>query len=429
MLRAFSRYGARVLPNTEQIVATCRARGELVEGPATACFEAAFAAKFGGGTAVSTSYGRMAFLYILRALALPPGSEIVFPALTFWVVPEMARVAGLTPVFADVDPETFCLDPDALARAITPRTRAIVPTHLYGLPCDMDPIVAIAARHGLKVIEDCAHALGATYRGRPVGTFGDAGFFSFQTLKPLNTYGGGMALAGDPSLARAIADEARREPWPTEAEVLKKLYLGKVQRIFARPRVFSVSLFPFLWAGSWIGARPDVYLWESIRPLVPLPPSYERRYANVQAEIGLEALAHHFDRWTAMSRAHAARLDRALPRLPGLRVPARPGDREHVFYQYCFYAPDRDEFVRRAIRRRLDVETMHMDVCTDLPLFGAPGGAPGADLAAEALQLPVASSLSLEEMETMIRRIAAVARRGERATRGEAPAPSAGYRR
>lgn len=378
MLRAFSRYGARVLPNTEQIIAACRARGELVEGPAVARFESVFAERFGGGTAVATSYGRMAFLYILRALALPPGSEIVFPALTFWVVPEMARVAGLTPVFADVDPDTFCLDPDALERAITPRARAVVPTHLYGLACDMDRITDVAARHGLRVIEDCAHALGATYHGRPVGTFGDAGFFSFQTLKPLNTYGGGMALVGDPALAAAVGGQARGEEWPTEAEVMKKLYLGKIQRVFARPRVFSVSLFPLLWAASWVHARPDVYLWESIRPLDPMPESYRRRYANVQAEIGLAGIEHHFARWTAESRAHAARLDRALTGFPGVHVPARPGDREHVFYQYCFYAPDRDAFVRHAIRRRLDVETMHMDVCTDLPLFGAPGGAPGA---------------------------------------------------
>src|SRR6185295_13639679 len=116
------------------------------------------------------------------------------PALTFWVIPELARTAGLRPVFADVDPRTFTLDPASLERAITPNTRAVVPTHLYGLPCDMDAIMDIAARHGLAVVEDCAHALGATYRGRHVGTFGDGALFSFQPLKPLNTYGGGAAL-------------------------------------------------------------------------------------------------------------------------------------------------------------------------------------------------------------------------------------------
>src|SRR5207244_12140250 len=130
----------------------------------------------------------------LKALDLRAGAEIVLPALTFWVVPELARAAGLKVVFADVDPSTFTMDPSALERAITPATRAVVPTHLYGLPCDMDAILDIANRHGLRVIEDCAHTLGATYDGRPVGVLGDAAIFSFQTLKPLNLYGGGLAL-------------------------------------------------------------------------------------------------------------------------------------------------------------------------------------------------------------------------------------------
>src|SRR5205807_3222775 len=114
----------------------------------------------GAGHAVSASFGRMAFFYILKALNLPAGSEIVLPALTFWVVPALAQVAGLKVVFADVDPATFTMDPAALERAITPATRAVVPTHLYGLPCDMAAIAKIAERHDLCVIEDCAHALG-----------------------------------------------------------------------------------------------------------------------------------------------------------------------------------------------------------------------------------------------------------------------------
>ena len=125
MLTAISRYGARVLPNTQQIIAECQRRGELVRGPKIKEFEETFARRLGRGRAISASFGRMAFYYILKALGLPPGSEIILPALTFWVVPELARVAGLKPVFADVHPVTFNLDPEALERAITPKTRAV----------------------------------------------------------------------------------------------------------------------------------------------------------------------------------------------------------------------------------------------------------------------------------------------------------------
>src|SRR5437879_3315013 len=131
---AISRYGIRAAPNVDNIIDECRRSSQLIEGPHIAEFEREFERRAGQGTAIATSDGRMAFYHSLRALDVPPGSEIIVPALTFWVIPELARVAGLRPVFADVDPRTFTLDPAAFERAVTPRTRAVVPTHLYGLP-------------------------------------------------------------------------------------------------------------------------------------------------------------------------------------------------------------------------------------------------------------------------------------------------------
>src|SRR6185436_1169661 len=128
MLSPISRYGTRVIPNTVQTIAAMRERGTLVRGPEIAEFERAFADLAGARHAITASYGRMAFWYLLKAFDLPQGSEVVFPALTFWVIPELARVAGFSPVFADVNPSTFTIDPCAIERVITPRTRAIVPT-------------------------------------------------------------------------------------------------------------------------------------------------------------------------------------------------------------------------------------------------------------------------------------------------------------
>lgn len=416
MLTAISRYGARVLPNTQQVIADVRQHGQFIDGPHIARFERAFADRLGGGRAVATSYGRMAFYYILEALDLPSGGEIVIPALTFWVIPAIARVAGLRVVFADVDPYTFNMTPESLERAVTSRTVAVVPTHLWGLPCDMDGIRDVAARHHLTVIEDCAHALGATYKNQPVGTLGDAALFSFQTLKPLNTYGGGMAFTRRPELADRIAARAAAEPMPTDASVRKRLFHGRVQRISIRPRIFTWTLFPILWASTLVGANPDVYLWERIRPLDPLPADYRTRYANVQAAIGLEALAH-LDDWTAVTQAHAARMSAALANLPGVRVPDVPGDRTHAFYQFCAYVPDRDAVVRESLQRGLDLETLHVDVCTRLESFrDAATASPGADATTSAIQIPVYQSLT--EDETL--RVAAIIRSAARrhASRG-----------
>ena len=357
----------------------------------------------------------MAFYYIARALDLPPGSEVVFPALTFWVVPEMARAAGLKPVFADVDPVTFNLDPAALERVITPATRAVVPTHIYGLPCDMDEILEIARRHRLAVIEDCAHALGATYRGAPVGTLGDAALFSFQVLKPLNTFGGGAAYTRHDGLGRRLAEIARAEPWPSEERVWRRIRAARLERALMRPSVFSATLFPVLWAASFFRARPDVYLWEKVRPLWPLPEGYAERYSNVQASVGLAAL-DRLDEWTETTRAHARFMSSALGDCGGLALPPEPADRTHVYYQYCVYPLDRERVVRRSLRAGLDVEYHHMDVCPDLPLFSASRTeVPGARRTMDALQLPIHAGLSAPDLERVARRF----------RRAAAPSPSA----
>src|SRR5207245_1207977 len=172
-----------------------------------------------------------------------------------------------------------------------PKTSAVVPTHLYGLPCDMDQILAIARRHQLAVIEDCAHALGATYRGQPVGTFGDAALFSFQTLKPLNAFGGGLALVRDPAVAKRVREQVDTLPWPNEQRIVNRFKVGRAQRFFTRPAIFTATGFPILWACSWFNDwSPDVYLWEAIRRLDPLPDSYTERFPNVQAAIALAGL-------------------------------------------------------------------------------------------------------------------------------------------
>jgi perosamine synthetase len=324
-------------------------------------------------------------------------------------MPELARAAGLTVVFADVDPQTFNLDPASVERVTTDRTRAIVPTHLYGLPCDMDALLEIAARHNLVVLEDCAHALGATYKGRPVGTFGTAALFSFQTLKPLNCYGGGMALAHDPTVASTVRTAVDALPWPDEKRVHQRLLLGRLQRIFIRPRVFSISLFPVLWVAALIDANPDVFLWEKVRSLQPLPAHYVERFPNVQAAIGLAAL-DRLDEWTARAQANARHMNSVLGRVPGIRVPCAPPDRTHVYYQYCVYGPPghaRDDLVVRCVRRGVDIETLHVDIPPDMPLFeGVRAERDGARRAAQAIQIPVYSSLT----DDQVHRVATVVR-------------------
>jgi dTDP-4-amino-4,6-dideoxygalactose transaminase len=235
--------------------------------------------------------------------------------------------------------------------------------------------------------------------------------FSFQTLKPLNAFGGGMALVQDRAIAARIRAAVDALPFPDEQRIRNRFTIGRAQRFFARPGVFTLSAFPILWVASWLDANPDVYLWEKIRPLDPLPGAYLERFPNVQAAIALAGLPM-LETWTASARAHAALIGRVLTGTPNVRVPIVPHDRTHVFYQYCVYVPDRDDLVRRCIRRGVDIETLHVDVCTRLPLFAdlSPAPAPGAELAQRVVQVPVYASLT----DAQVRRIATTVKRAVR---------------
>ncbi len=402
-LRTIPRYGARSVPGDEkQIVAAFR-RGEAIEGPAIREFERRFVAYHYMDEAVATSFGRMAFYYILKALDLPTASEIIFPALTFWAVPEIARQAGLNPVFVDVNPLSFNLDAHKIETAITDRTRAIIPTHLYGRPCDMSAIMPIADKHSLVVIEDCAQAVGARYHGRLVGTFGAASFFSFQMLKGINTYGGGMAMTNDTGLAARIREQVKAEPLQSPQDLATRFAAGFISRIGISPKGFTFWGYPLQAAASMFG-HYDVskHIWEKIRPLDPFPRTYRQRYSNAQALIGMRGLAR-LDEFNARSREHASRYTAGLSDCRAIQTPEVAKDIEHVYYQYCIYTSDSERASRRAIRRGVDFETTHVDVCSSLPLFKEFAvNCPGAELTATSLQLPVYSRLRDSDVERVL---------------------------
>jgi perosamine synthetase len=403
MIRTIARYGVRHVPGCMLTALKTVIRGEGLRGPSIQEFEKQFAAFHGMQHAISTSYGRMAFYYILKALDLPRDSEIIFPALTFWVVPEMARVLGFRPKFVDIDPGTFNMDPAKFEAAITPKTRAVVPTHLYGQPCEMDPIMASARAHGLFVIEDCAHALGATYKGRKVGTFGNAAFFSFQMLKPLNTFGGGMAVSSDSALAARIRVLAEAEDWPVAKDVFKKIVFGNLLRKLIGPYGFTFTMFLAFYIASFFGDYDlSRYFWEKIRPLDPLPGSYRKRYTNAQAMIGLHML-RNVDAFNALSRAHARKLTAGLAGVDAIQPPAVPPETESVYYQYCIRASDPDTLKHRTIRAGVDVEIMHVDICNVLDLFEPfRMKCPVAEATEHTLQLPVYASLGDEDLDRII---------------------------
>jgi dTDP-3-amino-3,4,6-trideoxy-alpha-D-glucose transaminase len=180
-------------------------RGWFVLGPEVEAFEAEFASAMGASHAAGVGTGTDAIALILRALGIGPGDEVITTPLSAAYTALGVMMAGARPVFADVDPSRLTIDPEQIARAIGPRTRAILPVHLYGQPADMANIERLASRHNLALVEDCCQAHLATAAGRPVGTIGVAGAFSFYPTKNLGAMGdGGAVVTNDPALANRI---------------------------------------------------------------------------------------------------------------------------------------------------------------------------------------------------------------------------------
>lgn len=185
----------RLQPEIDAAVARTLAGGWYILGEEVRAFEAEFAAYLGVAHAVGVASGTDAVMLALRACGIGPGDEVITVSHTAVATVAAIELCGAAPHLVDVDPDTLTLSPAALAGAITPRTRAVIPVHLYGHPADMDPILAVARAHHLLVIEDCAQAHGARYRGRMVGTMGDAAAFSFYPTKNLAAMGDGGAVA------------------------------------------------------------------------------------------------------------------------------------------------------------------------------------------------------------------------------------------
>ena len=180
-------------------------RSWYIEGEEDAAFEKAFAAYCGAEHCIGCGNGLDALMLALKALGVGGGDEVIVPSNTFIATVLAVTYTGATPVFVEPDIRTYNIDPSRIEAAITPRTKAIMPVHLYGQPADMDPIMDIARKHGLYVVEDCAQAHGAAYKGRRIGTFGDAAGFSFYPGKNLGALGdAGAAITNDKALADKI---------------------------------------------------------------------------------------------------------------------------------------------------------------------------------------------------------------------------------
>ena len=335
--------------------------GQLAQGPEVAAFEQEFArALVDGWECVAVSSGTAGAHLGLLAAGVSPGDEVIVPSFTFAATANSVALTGATPVFVDIEPTTFCLDPKAVEAAVTPRTRGIMPVHLYGHPADMAALSDIARRHGLDVFEDAAQAHGAAIDGRLVGTFGQFAMFSLYPTKNMTSGEGGMVSCATPEIARTL----------------------RLLRNQGMDRRYENEVIGFNY-----------------------------RMTDVHAAIGRVQLDRLPD-WTKTRQSNAAFYD---AHLNGVTTPRVRTGYTHVYHQYTVRVGDERERFAKALA---DEHGVGSGIYYPTPVHRLPSYSLGLDLpeteraAATVLSLPVHPALDAHDLDRIVHAVTAVAKAG-----------------
>jgi len=263
--------------------------GHLLKGPSIKLFEERFAEFIGCQEAIAVPSGRYGLQLILEALELEKDAEIIVPAFTYPAVPFVIKDMGYTVKFVDIELDTFGIDSEALKAAINDKTAVVIPTHLYGIPCNIEEIRDIANRYRLKLVEDCAHCGTANIDNKKMGTYGDVSYFSLETSKCFNTLGGGMLTTSDTILANKIRQKLNQCPPPKKRQILKRMLKCSFEALVTYPPLFNLAVYPALRILAKVKGPDDILSKTYIGQDITLS-GRNRAYSNFQAWIGLQQL-------------------------------------------------------------------------------------------------------------------------------------------
>jgi dTDP-4-amino-4,6-dideoxygalactose transaminase len=351
-----------IKPEIDAAVAKILESTQFVLGEEVAGFERDFAAYVGAGQGIAVNSGTSALHLALLAAGVGPGDDVITVSHTFVATVAAIGYTGARAVFVDVDPVTLTMDPVKVEAAITPRTKVVLPVHLYGQPADMDPILEVARRRKLLVIEDAAQAHGARYKGRPVGSMGDLACFSFYPGKNLGAYGEGGLVA------------TSNEPFAKTIRMLRD--------------------------------------WGQERKYHHVLAGYNYRMEGMQGAI-LRVKLRYLERWTELRRAHAARY-RELLAGSGVVLPTEAGYARHVYHVYAVRTPDRDGLMKalgdRGVQSGIHYPVpVHLQPAYATPAYGV-GSFPHTEkAAAEVTSLPMYPEMTEAHLEAVGKAVKAFA--------------------
>ena len=352
----YAAIGAEIRTAVERVLAS----QQFILGSEGVAFEREIAQLCGVAHGVGVASGTDALILALRACGVQAGDEVVIPPFTFVATGSAISALGAKPVFADIRPDTYNIDPSDLARRVTKKTKAIIAVHLYGLACDMDPIVNFARAHNLRVIEDNAQSIGASYKGRRAGSLGDAACMSFYPTKNLGAYGDAGMVATNSNDAAARLRTLRNH--------------GQ--------------------SAKYVSSEPG---WNS-------------RLDEIQAAI-LRVKLRHLPEWQRARQGHAAAYTKLLLGIPGVMPPLIPEGYDHVFHQYTIRVERRDALMKFLSERKIGCSVYYPVPLHLQPLYASlghkAGDFPHAERAAqEVLSLPMFPELRPEQVTRVAEAVA-----------------------
>lgn len=373
------------------------------KGTAAQQMESEFAKYLGVNHAFSYNSGRSALMAILSALSLKEGNEVLVQAFTCNAVPNPVLWTGLKPVYVDCREDDFNMDAEDLERKITPRSRVVIIQHTFGLPADMEKIQDICQKHNLILVEDCAHALGATYKGKKVGTFGKAAFFSFSRDKVISCVYGGMAATNDPVVAERLRKFQGTSGYPSLPWILQQLL---------HPVAMNLKILPFYALGGkyilvmaqWLHILSKAVHWKE--KIGKMPGYFPRRLPNALAILALRQFTK-LERFNTHRRQIAALYTQELSNTQ-YKVLGTAYQEGNIFLRFPVIHPDAHEIIRKAWRSNLLIGDWYTSPVaphdTKLDAVGyVMGSCPNAErLAKTTLNLPTHIHITKKEADTII---------------------------
>jgi perosamine synthetase len=391
----------RFSPSFSHREALISAKHLIFEGDsqkAVEAFEQRFAKYIGVTHAVMVPSARYGFFLLLKAYGIAEEDEVIIPGLTYFAIPAMVPLLNAKPVFADIGLRSHVLDPQSFEDAITDRTKVVVPTHLFGTPCEMTKINEIASAHQIKVIEDCAQSTGARFAGRRVGSWGDAAYYTFGLTKNITTLSGAMITTNDSDVAGFVRSEIDAGGQTQRTKTFKEALTGLAMFVATHPKIYWATVHPAVVLGNKIGKDPiHDRFGEAERRYESVPEHYHKhgRARSVQAAVGMKQL----DRIESLNGARVQNgkaLDLALNTVTGLTVPSYPEQSEPIYMSFVVHHQARKALAESLRSRGVDTTTGYMNDLSDHSLFAEyKRDCPNAKKAnAELLHIPVHPNLT-----------------------------------